>query len=57
MEHTYKGVDLIDADDDDVEDFSIEMVLGVGSVPSNENYEPKDEEDQAKEINKNMVVE
>ena len=52
VETTQNVVDLIDADDDDVEDLRSEVVHKVEAVLANENDHPKDEEDQAEEPNK-----
>ena len=46
VEHKHNVVDLTDADDDDYEDLSSEVVHKVENVPENENNKPKDEEDQ-----------
>ena len=52
VEPTYNVVDLIDADDDDVEDLTSEVVHKVGSIPANDNNQPKDKRDQAEELKK-----
>ena len=52
MEPTHNVVDLTDADENDIEDLSSEVVPKVEAVPANENDQPKDEEDQSKELNK-----
>ena len=52
VEPTHNIVYLTDADDDDVEDLSNEMVHKVEAVHANDKYQPKYEEEQAEEINK-----
>ena len=48
-------MELTDADEDDVEDLSSEVVHKLEYIPANEKYQPKDEEDQAEELNKEYV--
>ena len=45
-------MDLIDADEDDDEYLSIEVVHKVENVPENENDKPEDEEEQAEKHNR-----
>ena len=52
VEPTHNAVYLIDADDNDVEYLSSEVVHKVEDVTANDNDQPKDEEDQAAELNK-----
>ena len=47
VEPIHKFVDLTDADDDDYEDLSSEVVHKLEDVPENQNNQPEDEEDQA----------
>ena len=55
VELTHNIVELIDADDDNDEDLISEVVHKVEYLPENENNQPKDEEDQAEEPNKEYV--
>ena len=52
LEPIDKIVDLTDADENDVQDLSSEVVYKVESVPANEKDQPKDKEYQAEELKK-----
>ena len=45
-------MDLVDADDDDDEYLSSEVVHKVENVPENENDQPEDKKEQAEEHNR-----